>query len=187
MFKRILAAMLAALSMFSVAACSNDEPEVKDDETTAEEETAPAVYEGTLEELTTAIYEKQPVEAMMGPTTLIDLADTDALAYYIGVNDASNIKEASFSEPMIGSIPYSLCLVRVKEGADIAALQQSILEKVDTRKWMCVEADNLVVASGADIILMVMTKKEMSETLSQDLAAAFEAVLGTEVTKLAKK
>jgi len=186
MFKRILAAMLAALSMFSFAACSNDEPEVKDDETTAEEETAPAVYEGTLEELTTAIYEKQPVEAMMGPTTLIDLADTDALAYYIGVNDASNIKEASFSEPMIGSIPYSLCLARVEEGADVAALMQGILDGVDMRKWMCVETDNMIVANHGDVIIMVMNKAAEQGPLAADQYAAFAEIVGGEGTKLSK-
>ena len=182
MFKKILCAMLAALMLLSVVSCGKSD-ETTDDTT----EITAAPYTGTLEELAAAIYEKHPIEAMMGPTTQIDITSADNTGYYLGVTDASAIKEAVFSEPMIGSIPYSLCLVRVKEGADAAALQQSIFDGIDTRKWMCVEADNLVVASYADVILMVMTNKEQGETLSQDLCAAFAAVVGGEVTKLEKK
>jgi len=176
MFKKILCVMLSALMLVSIAACGKTEDETQ----------TPAVYEGTLEDLAAAIYEKHPIEAMMGPTTQIDLTSPDNTGYYLGITDVSAVKEAVFSEPMIGSIPYSLCLVRVKEDADIAAVKQSIFDGIDTRKWMCVEADNLVVASCADIVLMVMTNKEQGETLSQDLCAAFAEIVGGEVSKLEK-
>ena len=171
MFKKILTAILASVMLLSVAACG---------------EKAPASYAGTLEVLADAIYAQNPLELAMGPTTQIDIANADTLKYYLGLSDAAGVKEAVFSEPMIGSIPYSLCLIRVTEDADIAAVSQSIFDGIDTRKWMCVEADQLIVAHYADIILMVMANSENSATLAGDMCSAFSTVIGGEVTKLEK-
>ncbi len=171
MLKKILSVLLASVMLLSIAACGDK---------------APASYAGTLEELAEAIYAQNPLEMMMGPTTPIEITNEDNLRYYLGLSDAAGIKEAVFSEPMIGSIPYSLCLVRVTEDADIAAISQSIFDGIDTRKWMCVEADQLIVAHYADIILMVMANSENSATLAADMCSAFSTVIGGEVTKLEK-
>ena len=171
MLKKILSVLLASVMLFSIAACGDK---------------APASYAGTLEELAEAIYAQNPLELMMGPTTQIEITNADNLKYYLGLSDAAGIKEAVFSEPMIGSIPYSLCLVRVTEDADIAAISQSIFDGIDTRKWMCVEADQLIVAHYADIILMIMANSDLSATLAADMCSTFSTVIGGEATKLEK-
>ena len=171
MLKKILSVMIASVMLFSIAACGDK---------------APASYAGTLEELTEAIYAQNPLELSMGPTTQIEISNADTLRYYLGLSDAAGIKEAVFSEPMIGSIPYSLCLVRVNEDADIAAIAQGIFDGIDTRKWMCVEADQLIVAHYADIVLMIMANSDLSATLASDMCNTFATVIGGEVTKLEK-
>ena len=171
MLKKILAALLASVMLFSLASFGEE---------------APASYAGTLEELAAAIYEQNPLELMMGPTTPIEIENADNLRYYLGLESADGIKEAVFSEPMIGSIPYSLCLVRVTEDADIATVAQNILNGVDTRKWMCVEADQLIVAHYADVVLMIMAHTDLSATLASDMCTAFSTVVGGEATRLQK-
>jgi len=186
MLKKILFTLLAAAMVLTAAACAKDENPDNAGDTTAEDTAAEAiVYEGTLEELLAAIYEKSPMEAMMGNMP-IDLTDADALKYYLGLSDATGIKEAIVSEPMIGSIPYSLCLARVEEGADVAALMQGILDGVDMRKWMCVETDNMIVANHGDVIIMVMNKAAEQGPLAADQYAAFAEIVGGEGTKLSK-
>lgn len=187
MLKKILFALLAAAMVLTAAACGKDETPDNAGDTTAAEDTAAEaiVYEGTLEELLAAIYEKSPMEAMMGNMP-IDLTDADALKYYLGLSDATGIKEAIVSEPMIGSIPYSLCLARVEEGADVAALMQGILDGVDMRKWMCVETDNMIVANHGDVIIMVMNNSADQGPLAADQYAAFAEIVGGEGTKLSK-
>lgn len=173
MAKKFIVLLLAALMVFSLGACSkNVEPSNQN-----------ANYEGTLEDLMDSIYEKNPVELNLGQTTTIDLTNSDDLTYFLGVQSAENIEEAVYSEPMMGSQAYSVCLVRTKEGADIDALKQTILDGIDLRKWICVGADKVIVTNYGDIIAMIMTDSGLSETLTDDLYNAFVEVVGGETGK----
>lgn len=196
MFKKILFALLASAMVLTAAACSTQDDKNDDstdttvsdssgvsDDTSIEEA---AGYAGTLEELAEAIYEKSPMEAAMGPAMQIDLSDAYAVQYYLGLSDATGVKEAVFSEPMIGSIPYSLCLIRLEEGTDASAIMQNVLDGVNMRKWVCVETDKMIVANCGDVVLMVMCNVYDYGDLAGDQYAAFAEVVTGEVTKLEK-
>ena len=109
---------------------------------------------------------------MLGEPMEIDLADADAAKYYLGVSSVDSIERAVFSEPMIGSIAYSMCLVTAKEGADVEALKNDILNGVDYRKWMCVAAEKIVVANCGNTVIMVMGQEEVAD----DVYNAFNIV-----------
>jgi hypothetical protein len=175
MTKKFFALLLAALVMVTFGACSkNGTPSNPN-----------ANYEGSLEDLMAAIYEKNPVELKLGPTTTIDLANADNLTYFLGLSDAEDIKEAVASEPMMSSQAYSVCLVRAKDVADVDTLKQTILEGVNPRKWICVGADKVIVTNYGDVIAMIMTDSNLSPTLTDDLYNAFtEAVGGVTGKKL---
>lgn len=176
---KIIALLLAAFMLFSVTACTNNNtsPET-DTEKTQDTDTSPEKnYEGTLEDLMTAIYEKKPVELMLGPATAIDLENADNVTYFLGLSDASDIKEAVYSEPMMSAQAYSLCLVRVKEDADIDALKKDILNGINPAKWICVQASKVIVTNYGDVIALIMADDELSENLTEELYDAFAQVV----------
>ena len=163
--KKILCLVLAFAMALSLAACgagNNEEPV-----------TSFALI-GTLEEISESIYANETVtdEISIMPATEIALDDIDGLTYNLGVASADAIERAVISEPMIGSIAYSLALVKVKEGADIEALKNEILNGVNYRKWLCVAAEKIAVVNCGDVILMVMATEEIVDGIT----AAFSTV-----------
>lgn len=59
---------------------------------------------------------------------------------------------------MMSSQAHSVALVRVKDGTDIQEAKKAIREKVNPRKWICVEVSpaNIHVESIGNTILLVM-------------------------------
>ena len=135
-------------------------------------------YEGTFEELATKLYEANPVEFMVVPSMEIDLADPDALMMYTGLESAEGITEAAWSESMLGAQPYSMVFVRVAEGADMEAIKNAMFNGINTRKWICVEADQLRVVSSADVIMLCMVGTDFASGLADKMVEAFAANVG---------
>lgn len=162
--KKILCLVIAFAMALSLAACGgNTEPEAPAFELT-----------GTLEEIVDSIYANETAtdEIASLATNEVTLTDVDGLTYNLGVTSAEAIERAVVSEPMMSSIAYSLALVKAKEGADIEALKNEILEGVNYRKWFCVAAEKIAVANCGDIIMMVMSSEENVDAI----LAAFSTV-----------
>ncbi|MBQ4634432.1 MAG: hypothetical protein IJB71_03695 [Bacilli bacterium] len=126
--------------------------------------------EGTLEEIMTKIYtdvytdvpeEERP---MLGDIDVLKDAP-DNIEYYIGTTDIE-YEEIYAREPMMGSIAYSVVLVRMKDGADIEAAKTKIAETVNPRKWICVEVakEDVIVKNKGDLIILIMVKDEATRT-----------------------
>ena len=183
--KKTLSILLAAVMLLSFAACSGNGSgnDTTTAGTTAAPSTAPALSE-TLEEIADKIYKNATdFEISIMPATEIDLADADAVNYYLGVASADSIERAVFSEPMIGSIPYSMCLVKVKDGADKDALKQEILDGVNYRKWVCVAAEKILVADCGDVIMMVMSSEDNVEKIYNAFSAVCAGSASEPMTK----
>lgn len=180
--KKTLSILLAAIMLFSFAACSGNGTS---DDTTAGTTAAPApALSGTLEEIADKIYENaSDFQISIMPATEIDLTDADAVNSFLGVASADSIERAVFSEPMIGSIPYSMCLVKVKDGADKEALKQEILDGVNYRKWICVAAEKILVADCGDVIMMVMSSEDNVETIYNAFSAVCAGSASEPMTK----
>lgn len=137
--------------------------------------------EGSLEEIIKDIYAQQPVEFDV-VTVRVDITDTEwSLISYTGLSSNEQITEAFASEAMIGAIPYSLVLVRVKDAADAEAVAQQMKEGIDPRKWICVEANDLKVAGYCDVVMLVMVSSDYAEDgiSAQAMVDAFQAVCGS--------
>ena len=122
--KRMTALVLALIMVMTMVACGN----TKSDK--------PAL-EGTMEEIANQIIEKNPVE-FMGGIIPVDLTDTSEdglwmVKNYTGLDNADSITEAAFYEPMMGSIPYSMVMVRTAEGADVKAVAEGMKNGIDQR------------------------------------------------------
>lgn len=172
--KKITAIVLALVMLMSFAACGD-----KATDGNATDGNAVASYEGTLSELCAKMYETNPLELMvMTEGAPVDLTDPDALPYYLGVSTAEDFKEVIFSETMMGSQAYSLVLARVNDTAKTEDIKKAILENVDARKWICVEADQMRVASSADLIMFIMVDSQFGETIADDMVEAFKTNVG---------
>lgn len=145
-------------------------------------ETVPAVsLEGTMEELVNKVIEKQPVE-FMGGVIPVDLTDTSedglwAIKYYTGLDNADQIEDVAVYEPMMGSIAFSMVMVRAKAEVGTKTLAESMKAGIDTRKWICVEADDLLVCGFGDVVMLIMVASDSGMT-AQSFADAFQAVCG---------
>ena len=123
-----------------------------------------ANVEGTLEEIMTKVYAGfgEDELPMLGDMP-VDVTDKDAVEYYLGTSELS-IKEALVREPMMGSIPHSVVLVRLNDAKDAEAAVAKIKEKANPRKWICVEAKNVVVDSIGDLVILIMVDSEGQTT-----------------------
>ena len=178
--KKMISALLALVMVLSLTACGvNNTPA-----TEAPTEAAVSV-EGTMEELVTKVMEKQPVE-FMGGFMPVDLTDTSedglwAIKSFTGLDNAEQISDLAVFEPMMGSIPFSLVMVRVNADAGVGSVAETMKNNIDQRKWVCVEADDLQVVSYADVVMLIMVGSDTGLT-SQGYVDAFAEVCGGNVT-----
>ena len=171
--KKFVAIVLALSLVLSLAACGGKK--------TQETEAAALTVEGTMEELLNKTIEQRPVE-FMGGVIPVDLTDSSedglwALKSYTGLEDAAQISEAAAFEPMMGSMAFSMVLVRTVEGADSKAVAESMKSGIDTRKWICVEADDLKAAGFGDVVMLIMVNSDSGMT-AQSFVDAFATVAG---------
>ena len=114
-----------------------------------------------MQNMINTIYEG--VEAELPPTLntqVVDISNLDILKSYTGLSLNENIDAVVVSEPMIGSQAYSLVLVKVKDGQDANAIAKEMSENIDTRKWICVEAEKLYATSQDNLAVLIMASDE---------------------------
>ena len=117
--------------------------------------------EGSLEEIMSSVYENLDDENKPIMLENIDI-DEENIEYYLGTDDIE-FEEAIASESMTGSIAHSVVLVRVKDKANIEDIKKKIEDNVDPRKWICVEAENVVVKSKGNLIILIMVNDGLEE------------------------
>lgn len=189
--KKLIAALLALTMVCSFAGCAANDPTEAPTETPTEAPTqapteaptqAPSAFSGSLEELVDAIYEKAPIDMMVMTTNLIENPGEENYLFTscTGLNDLALVSDAVVSESMIGSIAYSLVLVKVPDAANAQSVGESMKSGIDPRKWICVEADDLMVCGKGDVVMLVMMDSSFAEEglSSQNLVDGFSAVMG---------
>lgn len=132
----------------------------------------------SLADIVTQIYTKHPMELSL-MTMEVDLADEYAVKGYLGLDSADKIDEAVASESGFGSQAYSLVLCRVKNPGDAQTVAKQMFDGIDQRKWVCVEADDLIVSAYHDLVLLVMIGSEYADSATAaQLTDAFAQVCG---------
>ena len=123
-----------------------------------------------MQNMINTIYEG--VEAELPPTLntqVVDISNVDILKSYTGLSSNENIDAVVVSEPMIGSQAYSLILVKVKDGQDANAIAKEMSENIDTRKWICVEAEKLYATSQDNLAVLIMASDEWATPVYNNL------------------
>ena len=130
--------------------------------------------EGSLEDIMEKVY--AGIADDQKPMGLSNMEVTEETVEGFLGTDKIEYKEALASESMVGSIAHSVVLVRTKEGADVEKIKETIKDKVNPRKWICVEASNVVVESKGDLVVLIMSDAEatpVAEHLTPKLEANF--------------
>ena len=172
--KKLIVLVLALAMAVSMAACGSKAPAAADKPPLA----------GTMEENALKVMEIAPVE-FMGGIIPVDLTDTSedgkwAVTYFTGLADAANITDVAVYESMMGSQAFSLVMVRTAEGADPKAVAQEMTDNIDTRKWICVGADEKIVAGYGDTVMLIMLDSQLG-LKAQSYVDAFAQVAGGEL------
>ena len=76
---------------------------------------------------------------------------------------------------MIGSIAHSVVLLKLPEGADVAAVAADIEANMDPRKWICVEAEATMVKTSGQYVLMAMSSQATVDAISANFDTVFGA------------
>ena len=127
--------------------------------------------EGELANLMLKVYEGIPAENL---PMLMDIpVDSENVEGFLGTTEVS-YKEAVAREPMMSSVPHSVVLVRLNDAKDADAAVEKIKASVNPRKWICVEASNVVVKSKGDLVVLIMADTEMTSA-DEELAPKLEA------------
>lgn len=196
--KKILALILAALMMMTVLVACGDKTETGDDvnndivenddtaadnnDDTAENndsaENNDAAAGETPAEIIVKLNEHKQPQFMIGEIS-VDLADSDAVLYYTGLESAEKIKEVSVFEAMMGSQAFSVVVARLNDAADAEEVANGMKNGIDQRKWVCVEADDLRVVAAGDLVMLVMISSEYAaDVTAADYVDAFTSYVG---------
>lgn len=157
--KKLGLILLTLILCIGMVACQNDNGNGNGDQ---------GNLEGTLEEILGKIYENADVDESFKNFVDEGLYTTEItsenVSYFLG-KDGLEFEAAIASEPVMSTSAYSLCLVRVKDGADIEKMKTDIKDNVDPMKWICVGVDpqNVIVDNIGDVIFLLMSNFETQE------------------------
>lgn len=80
--------------------------------------------------------------------------------------------QAVTADSLIGSIAHSVVLMRLPDGADVSRIAKQVKDNADPRKWICVEAEKVIVKTKGNLVLLVMSTTDIADAI----AANFDAL-----------
>ena len=119
--------------------------------------------EGTLEEIMTKVYagiSEEELPMMLGNIELT----SENIENYVGTSDI-DFKEAIASESAVGSIAHSVVLIRLNDASKANETVTKIEENANPGKWICVVADDVIVKSKGDLVILIMSNEELAPRL----------------------
>lgn len=184
--KKILILILAAVQVFSFAACakkdgtdnSTSPPQIQ----TNQPKSALEILEKVWSKYTpddkfpaTGGSEKYMKDDMPGK---VDVADAEALDFELGFpkNVVAEIDDAASLVHMLNQNNFSCGVYHVKSSGDIETLAAKIKENILARQWMCGFPEKLVILSVGDYIISVFGAGELIDTFTSKLTAEYDSV-----------
>lgn len=166
MKKRITAVLMTlALTMTMFAGCGSDNAEEKSSN-----------LEGSCEEILAKVYENADLDADLREamnyyqTVSIDEASEE---YILGTTEVA-YTDSVYSAPMMSSVAYQCVLLRLESDADVDAAKQLLLDNANPIKWVCVEAESVVVENVGDVVLYIMADAQTTDAVKTAFLALGE-------------
>jgi len=97
----------------------------------------------------------------------------ESAEYIIGTTEVE-YTESIYSAPQVNVVPYQCILLRLPEDADVEAAKQTLSEHADPIKWVCVEADSVVIENIGNVVLFIMADTGTAEAVRDAFLALNE-------------
>lgn len=136
---------------------------------------APIKSTEDLSALVDKIYDGLEIDMPKVVTQEIDLTSNDMVQYTTGLENANDLEYAVISEPLISSQPYSLVLVKVKDGVNANEVAKKMNENINLAKWICVSAEKAYTTSSGNVVCLVMSSEEVAKPIYEK----FKTLAGT--------
>lgn len=91
----------------------------------------------------------------------------DNFSYFFGAENI-DFDEALVSEAMMNAVPHSVGVIRLKSDADVEKVKQEIKQKANPRKWICVEAEKVIVESKGNVIILIMSFEDTADKIAEN-------------------
>lgn len=180
--KKLLAILLAALLILSLAACGgNEKPDAPDAPDTSSVESALAL----LTEVWGSYNDDDKFPAAGGDTSEENMTmdapgkfvidDTAALDATLGFPAASadKIDEAASLVHMMNANTFTCGAFHVTDAEASADVAAAIKDNIMGRQWICGFPDKLVIVKVGDYIVSVFGENEIIDTFKTNLTAAY--------------
>lgn len=181
--KKILALLLAAVLVFSFAACAKKEgtesSSSSSDVQTNQPKSALEILEKVWGKYTAddkfpaaGGSQKHMKDDMPGK---FDVADSQALDFELGFpkDAAAEIDDAASLVHMLNQNNFSCGVYHVKSSGNVEALAAKVKENILARQWMCGLPEKLVILSVGDYIVSVFGAGELINTFVSKLNAEY--------------
>lgn len=99
------------------------------------------------------------------PAVATITVDKDNFSNFFGAENV-DFEEAAVSEAMINAVAHSVGVVKLKDGADVEKVKKEIKEKANPRKWVCVEAESVIVESRGNTIILIMSFEDTADKIA---------------------
>ncbi|MCM1144706.1 MAG: hypothetical protein NC318_14125 [Blautia sp.] len=160
----VMLSMIVSLCMILCTACQG---------AGSSEDAADSALQGDLQDIMADIYAGVDLDAetkeVMQEYYITDTLTADNQQALLGTNSVS-YTEGVYSVPMNSSIAYQCVLLRVEED-EVENVKSLLKENADVNKWVCVSAETVLVENRGNVILFIMSDKDVAYAVSESFQA----------------
>ena len=183
--KKILALLLAAVMVLSLAACTNKGSEGGATSPSGAQTNQPKSALEILEKVWSKYSTDEKFPATGGSEKHMkedkpgkfDVSDAEALDFELGFPkaQASEIDDAASLMHMLNQNNFSCGVYHVKGSGNAEALAGKIKENILARQWLCGFPEKLVILTVGDYIVSVFGAGELTDTFVAKLSAEYSS------------
>ena len=183
--KKILAFVLAAVMVLSLAACTDKGSEGGATSPSGAQTNQPKSALEILEKVWSKYSTDEKFPATGGSEKHMkddkpgkfDVSDAEALDFELGFPkaQASEIDDAASLMHMLNQNNFSCGVYHVKSSGNVEALAAKVKENILARQWMCGFPEKLVILSVGDYIVSVFGAGELTGTFVAKLSAEYSS------------
>lgn len=89
-------------------------------------------------------------------TEELDLADADAFTFHFFVKKPSYVKNATIAQPLIGTIPFFVGILKTSSAKEAEALADEIYDNVNYHKLVCVPFQKAHTRAVGDTVILIL-------------------------------
>lgn len=181
--KKILAFILAAVMLLSLAACADKGSEGGATSPSGAQTNQPKSALEILEKVWSKYSTDEKFPATGGSEKHMkddkpgkfDVSDAEALDFDLGFPkaQASEIDDAASLMHMLNQNNFSCGVYHVKDSGNVEALSGKIKENILARQWLCGIPEKLVILTVGDYIVSVFGAGELTDTFVAKLSAEY--------------